>query len=193
MYEKFCVYKSHLAIFQLNTGHSLILPKYITMQWCRLLTLGFLTITFATSQARILPERHSSWTIGQTVNTQSGPVRGHAASNASEVSVYLGIPYAQPPIGDLRFAPPQKYTGKTIIDGTKFVSRIPHPFSTQSKRRIGIFLSIHQPIRRRNPCEYHGKELDLCWLRSFQFLIRGGIRNQRRLSYPKYLDEAPGR
>ena len=97
------------------------------MQLCPLLTLGLWMTTLLASQARILPERHSSWTIDQTVNTQSGPVRGHAASSASGVSVYLGIPYARLPIGDLRFAPPQKYTGKTIIDGTNFVSHLHQP------------------------------------------------------------------
>jgi cholinesterase len=115
--------------------------------------------TFGTSQARILLERHSSWTIGQTVSTRSGPVRGHPASKASEVSVYLGMPYAQPPIDDLRFAPRQKYSGNTIIDGTNFVSRLYHPSSSQSERRIGIFLSVHQPIRRRCPANTTGKNL----------------------------------
>ncbi|KFX98253.1 hypothetical protein V490_02403 [Pseudogymnoascus sp. VKM F-3557] len=60
------------------------------------------------------------WTIGQTVHTQGGPVSGHAASSAHNVSTYLGIPYAKPPIGDLRFAPPEGYFNHTPIDGSKF-------------------------------------------------------------------------
>ncbi|KFY29232.1 hypothetical protein V493_02478 [Pseudogymnoascus sp. VKM F-4281 (FW-2241)] len=65
------------------------------------------------------------WSVGQKVHTQSGPVLGSAASKAAEVSVYLGIPYAEPPIGDLRFAASQPYFGNASIDGTKFGASCP--------------------------------------------------------------------
>ncbi|SPQ24842.1 b05a4d56-04e7-4832-8fd7-1777951de8d0 [Thermothielavioides terrestris] len=42
-----------------------------------------------------------------TVATSNGPVTGHIAPNTSCVVEYLGIPYAKPPVGDLRFAAPQ--------------------------------------------------------------------------------------
>lgn len=61
---------------------------------------------------------------GAPVKTTSGTVRGRRANNATTVSEYLGIPFAQPPVGDLRFAPPVKYTSNRRIDGTKFVSRL---------------------------------------------------------------------
>jgi carboxylesterase type B len=32
------------------------------------------------------------------------------------------VPYAQPPLGDLRFAAPQKYTVKKAYTAAKFVS-----------------------------------------------------------------------
>lgn len=64
----------------------------------------------------------SKWTVGQTVQTTSGPVEGHAASVVSDVSEYLGIPYAQPPVGRLRFQPPVRYSGVKKIDGKSFVS-----------------------------------------------------------------------
>ena len=47
--------------------------------------------------------------IGATVQTSSGAIVGHAARNRTRVSEYLGIPYAKPPLGDLRFAAPQDY------------------------------------------------------------------------------------
>lgn len=70
-----------------------------------------------------LQNRESNWTIGQTVQTSSGPVKGHAALNESEVSEYLGIPFAKPPIGDLRFAAPVAYNGTATLNGTSFVSQ----------------------------------------------------------------------
>lgn len=63
----------------------------------------------------------AQWTIGQTVQTSSGPVRGHTASHASNVSEYLGIPYALPPVSSLRFQPPLRYRGNTTISGEAFV------------------------------------------------------------------------
>jgi cholinesterase len=65
--------------------------------------------------------RQSSWMIGQTIKTHSGLIEGHAAPNASQVSEYLGIPFAQPPLGKLRFAPPVKYAGNTTIEAAAFV------------------------------------------------------------------------
>lgn len=62
--------------------------------------------------------------VGATVQTSSGPVTGHAALNQTEVLEYLGIPYAQPPLGNLRFAPPQTYTSQTPLTGSSYVSRI---------------------------------------------------------------------
>ncbi|KAK4245436.1 Alpha/Beta hydrolase protein [Corynascus novoguineensis] len=64
--------------------------------------------------------RPPKWSVGQTVHTTSGPVEGHAAPVAKEVSEYLGIPYALPPVGNLRFQPPVRYTGSSKIDGKTF-------------------------------------------------------------------------
>ncbi|KAH6617468.1 Alpha/Beta hydrolase protein [Chaetomium tenue] len=64
--------------------------------------------------------RPPKWRVGQTVQTSSGAVEGHAASTASEVSEYLGIPYAQPPVRALRFQPPVRYNGKGKISGKSF-------------------------------------------------------------------------
>lgn len=66
------------------------------------------------------------WAVGQSVKTSSGTVEGHAAQNAVEVSEYLGIPFALPPTGSLRFQPPVKYNGSSIVNGTDFVSHRIH-------------------------------------------------------------------
>ncbi|KAH8668035.1 Alpha/Beta hydrolase protein [Tricladium varicosporioides] len=85
---------------------------------------GLLLLTAAASASAkaiaSVQQRASNWTIGQVVQTSSGPVTGHPATNQSQVSAYLGIPYAQPPIGNLRFAAPVRYNGTTAINGTSF-------------------------------------------------------------------------
>jgi hypothetical protein len=44
----------------------------------------------------------ANWKIGDTVETTSGPVQGHASDWQPSVSEYLGIPFAVPPVGNLR-------------------------------------------------------------------------------------------
>ena len=60
-------------------------------------------------------------TAGPTVDTYSGRVKGF--SPAPGVTAFLGIPFAAPPVGALRFAPPRQFPAgayKDTIDGTKF-------------------------------------------------------------------------
>jgi cholinesterase len=61
----------------------------------------------------------------ETVETENGRITGHRAPKAKDVWEYLGIPYAQPPIGDSRFAAPQKYKGKGPYVAAEFVSPMP--------------------------------------------------------------------
>ncbi|KAF1810959.1 alpha/beta-hydrolase [Eremomyces bilateralis CBS 781.70] len=80
----------------------------------------FSTLRTATLAAFVTSHAYACWDIGQEVQTTSGTIKGHASSWQSEVSEYLGVPYAKPPVGDLRFAAPQPYTGNGSIDAAKF-------------------------------------------------------------------------
>lgn len=90
--------------------------------------LPFLFLVASPSQAQTCPPR---WTIGQIVQTSSGPVEGHAASKARGVSEYLGIPYAEPPVGRRRFQAPVPYSGTSKIDGSRFVRGLCDSFCKQ--------------------------------------------------------------
>jgi hypothetical protein len=63
------------------------------------------------------------WIPGQEVQTSSGKVKGQPATRPgfSGVSQYVGIPYAEPPVGALRWAPPKPFKSSGSIDGTKWV------------------------------------------------------------------------
>ncbi|KAF2402642.1 alpha/beta-hydrolase [Trichodelitschia bisporula] len=63
----------------------------------------------------------SAWEIGQTVPTTSGTITGHASTWKLNVSEYLGVPYAQPPLGPLRWAAPVALrTPSAAYQGNKF-------------------------------------------------------------------------
>ncbi|CAN7940400.1 unnamed protein product [Ixodes hexagonus] len=64
-----------------------------------------LTVTCATS---LLYVDHALSREAPVVRTPSGLVEGRTQNvNGREVDVFYGIPYAKPPVGDLRFAKPQ--------------------------------------------------------------------------------------
>jgi carboxylesterase type B len=60
------------------------------------------------------------------IRTTSGTVIGHKAAwpENSDVDEYLGIPYAAPPLDNLRFRAPQPYKAKedVAIDADDYVS-----------------------------------------------------------------------
>src|ERR1700744_3680249 len=67
------------------------------------------------------PEQYSP----RTARTTSGHVKGHLAAwpENHHVSEYLGIPYAKPPLGRLRWARPEKDVRNNTHEGNRYVSR----------------------------------------------------------------------
>lgn len=59
-----------------------------------------------------------------TVPTTSGTLVGHQASNRSCVAEFLGIRYAEAPVGGLRFAAPKKYVAPeaVVFEASEWVS-----------------------------------------------------------------------
>jgi para-nitrobenzyl esterase len=69
------------------------------------IVLGF-ALPFALAVATIRP----ALAAGPLVQTTEGPVQG---ATANDVTQFLGIPYAAPPAGPLRWQPPKPHTGWT--------------------------------------------------------------------------------
>ena len=66
------------------------------------------------------------------IQTTSGVVQGHTAAwpQGSTVQEYLGVPYAQPPLGPLRFAAPKAYQSNntTVFAADDYVSGVQRSF-----------------------------------------------------------------
>jgi cholinesterase len=62
----------------------------------------------------------AQWTVSQSVKTTSGEIKGHSSSWKPAVSEYLGIPYAEPPVGNLRWAAPKPLRSNKAIDAAEF-------------------------------------------------------------------------
>ncbi|MDX1382950.1 MAG: carboxylesterase family protein [Thermoanaerobaculia bacterium] len=80
----------------------------------------------------LLPGGVAAATIGDVVETETGRVRGSAVQDEGRtVRIFRGIPYAAPPVGDLRWRPPQpaaRWDG--VRDATQWAPRAPQGRST---------------------------------------------------------------
>ncbi|MGH2978644.1 MAG: carboxylesterase/lipase family protein [Solirubrobacterales bacterium] len=80
------------------------------------------------------------------VPTDNGPVRG---VDTPTVSKYLGIPYATPPVGELRWQPPQpaqRWNGPR--DASQFGGHCPQaasPFGQESSTEDCLYLNVFTP------------------------------------------------
>src|SRR5579872_4408656 len=88
--------------------------------------LAALTLAAAdVTAAKAVPAAATSGSAALIVTISDGAVRG-AAVPGSTVEEYLGLPYAAPPIGDLRWRPPQppaRWHG--VRDATSFAPSCP--------------------------------------------------------------------
>lgn len=71
-----------------------------------LLTLSWLALTAACGTKQLKPEDPL------VIKTDKGHVRG---TSEADLRVFRGIPYAAPPVGELRFQPPQAHPGWTEV------------------------------------------------------------------------------
>jgi carboxylesterase type B len=85
------------------------------------------------------------------VRTQDGPVRGE---RIGEVDAFRGIPYAAPPVGMLRFAPPARVTPWTgTLDATGLTPPCPQFASSNGPQSLNencLLLDVWRPRHSRD-------------------------------------------
>lgn len=100
----------------------------------------------AQAQTSNRPGNSAPDAVPPIVQTGQGPVSGKLISG---VRAYLGIPYAAPPVGELRWQPPQppaRWSGTR--DGSAFGDRCAQPLSPLSPESANedcLFLNVHVP------------------------------------------------
>jgi para-nitrobenzyl esterase len=78
---------------------------------------------------------------GTTIQTQNGPVCGVVQGNLTE---WLGIPYAAPPVGSLRWQPPQPHANWTMaLQATQ--EETPCPQGTVSTNEDCLYVDVYVP------------------------------------------------
>ena len=70
-------------------------------------TKSFLLALAASVTAPFSPRAHGASDDGLSASTSSGRVHGKIDPRHPDVRQFLGIPFAAPPIGNLRYAPPK--------------------------------------------------------------------------------------
>ena len=113
------------------------------------LTLGALIAAAPAVSASTLGEPAAS-ASGPVAGTANGPVRGLASGAVDE---FLGIPYAAPPVGALRWQPPQPAASWSgVRDATQFAPHCPQlagPFGQASTSENCLFLNVFTPSHQR--------------------------------------------
>src|SRR5439155_16504028 len=83
--------------------------------------------------------------------TTEGLIRGVETATTRQ---FLGIPYAAPPVGDLRWRPPERHARwRGILDTTQFGNHCPQPvgaFGQGSDSEDCLFLNVITPNRRHD-------------------------------------------
>jgi para-nitrobenzyl esterase len=121
---------------------------------CAVLTA--LTFTAAGAQAADTGPPTAAWSPHTTVSIlriEGGAVRGAAVSGVYQ---FLGLPYAAPPTGNLRWRPPRPPAGwRGVRDATQFAPSCPQPTQGNPFLPPGalsedcLYLNIYTPTFRR--------------------------------------------
>jgi para-nitrobenzyl esterase len=117
---------------------------------CSRLAVAGLTLGALIAAAPAVSASAGGPVAGPVAGTANGPVRGLANGTVDE---FLGIPYAAPPVGALRWQPPQPAASWSgVRDATQFAPHCPQlggPFGLASTSENCLFLNVFTPRHHR--------------------------------------------
>ncbi|HEV2937200.1 MAG TPA: carboxylesterase family protein [Streptosporangiaceae bacterium] len=117
---------------------------------CSRLAVAGLTLGALIAAAPAVSASAGGPVAGPEAGTANGPVRGLANGTVDE---FLGIPYAAPPVGALRWQPPQPAASWSgVRDATQFAPHCPQlggPFGLASTSENCLFLNVFTPRHHR--------------------------------------------
>jgi para-nitrobenzyl esterase len=114
------------------------------------IAIGTLAATVTAIGASATTTTDAGTRAAPVVSTAGGVVRGKTAGTADE---FLGIPYAAPPVGPLRWRAPQpaaRWLG--VRDATQFGANCPQPaspFGIASTSETCLYLNVFAPAGRQ--------------------------------------------
>jgi para-nitrobenzyl esterase len=141
-------------------------PSLVRTLSLRSAAVGLVAVAAMIASARIA--------AGATVitTTDTGPVEGLVAPTLTE---FLGIPYAAPPVGDLRWQPPQPPAPwSTPRDATVFGNHCPQafsPFGLESDTEDCLLLNVYVPLRHGFPSDARRHRPVMVWIHGGAFSV----------------------
>ena len=109
------------------------------------------------------------------IETKSGNIQGYKANG---IEIFKGIPYAEPPVGDLRFSPPvSKEKWGELLDATEY-GYCPYQGYTQLEDITGKLQPESEDCLNLNiwtPCIDNKKRPVMFWIHGGAFIMGGGI------------------
>jgi para-nitrobenzyl esterase len=129
---------------------------------------GGIALVVAVTASLTLPALASPRTP-YPVQTKQGPVQGFAKNGAME---FLGIPYAAPPVGNLRWMPPVEHAPwSNVLQATAYgptsaqVSTLGVFAGPPNNNADCLYLNIFTPaINRGNPVDYERRRPVFVWI-----------------------------
>jgi para-nitrobenzyl esterase len=117
--------------------------KIFAVSVCLIVAGIAVAAAFAPSPARAVPTAALSCAAGTTIKTADGPVCGIVTNGVDE---WLGIPYASPPVGPLRWQPPQPPASwSTLRPATAFGSECLQSFGVPLGSEDCLFINVWAP------------------------------------------------